>query len=542
MSTYDCKCDYAADYEREFNCPIESILDCFGIFSCIRDENSNIIDFCVEYVNDAACECNQLTREEQVGKGLLQILPAHKESGLFDEYCRLVETGQPVIKRNYFYEDIFGQKRLTKAADIRAVKFKDGYAAIWREIPEYMNLDKALKESEECFKSVFEHSAIGMAITSPDGRMLRVNHADAEITGYSEEEMSGMDFKDISYPDDYEIEMKYLTQVLDGKIPSYQMEKRFIHKDGHIIWTIMSVSGVRNNDGVLMYFIGQIQDITSIKQANEALIYDKLRSEFFANISHELRTPINIIFSALQLFDLYINRDQFGNNMENAVRHIDVMKQNCYRLIRLINNLIEATKVDAGFYNMNLQNLDIVQIVEDITSSVADYVKSKGLKIQFDTDVEEKVILCDPDKIERIMLNLLSNAVKFSNTHGTIEVLLEEKADYINILVKDNGIGIEKEKLEGIFERFKQADMSFTRSHEGSGIGLSLVKTFVEQHGGSISVESEYGRGSIFTVKLPVRLDKDSLESEEESASKINSLKDNHVERINIEFSDIYSV
>lgn len=542
MSADNYTHDYAADYQKEFNCSIDSILDCFGIFSSIRDESSRIIDFRIEFVNDAACECNRLTREEQIGKGLLEVLPAHKESGLFKEYCRLVETSQPVVKRNYFYEDIFGQKRLTKVVDVKAIKFKDGYAAYWREVPEYMHIEKALKESEECFRSVFDYSAIGMAITSPDGRMLRVNHANSVITGYTEEELTVMHFREISHPDDYEIEMKYLNQILDGKIPSYQMEKRFIHKDGHIIWTIMSVSGVRNNDGVLMHFIGQIQDITSIKQANEALIYDKLRTEFFANISHELRTPINIIFSALQLFDFYIKNGQLESNRENAVRHIAVMKQNCYRLIRLINNLIEATKVDAGFYSINLNNLDIVQIVEDITSSVADYVKSKGLTIQFDTEVEEKVILCDPDKIERIMLNLLSNAVKFSSDSGTIEVLLKDYGGNIIIQVKDNGIGIEKEKLGGVFERFKQADMSFTRSHEGSGIGLSLVKTFVEQHGGSVSVESEFGKGSIFTVKLPVRIDRESLEKEEGNPARINSLKDNHVERINIEFSDIYSV
>lgn len=416
-----------------------------------------------------------------------------------------------------------------------------GKMALCEESVVYMDMEKALKESEESFKSVFNYSAAGMSITSLDGRMLKVNHALCDIMGYSEEELTGIKFHKISHPVDCEIDVSYLAQVLEGKIPSYQMEKRFIHKDGHIIWGVLSVSAVRNYNGAPLYIIAQVQDITSIKQADEALLYDRLRTEFFANISHELRTPINIIFSTLQLFELFIKHNLFESSMQDIIRHMGVMKQNCYRLIRLINNIIEATKIDAGFYNLSLHNLDIIQIVEGITSSVADYIKSKGLCIQFCSHLENKIIACDPDKIERIMLNLLSNAVKFSKAQGIINVLLLEENNCIVILVRDNGIGIEKENLETIFQRFRQADTSFTRSYEGSGIGLSLVKSLVEQHGGSISVQSDYGTGSTFTIKLPVRLVNDNPGDIKGTAAKINNLKDSRIERINIEFSDIYS-
>ena len=181
------------------------------------------------------------------------------------------------------------------------------------------------------------------------------------------------------------------------------------------------------------------------------------------------------------------------------------MKQNCYRLLRLINNLIDISKIDSGFLNPNLKNYNIVSVVEDITLSVAEYIQDKGVEVIFDTNVEEKIIACDPDNIERIILNLLSNAVKFTNAGDQITVEVMDNEDYIEISVKDTGIGIPEDKLKVIFERFRQVDNSLSRSHEGSGIGLSLVKALVDMHDGSINVNSNLGEGTEFIIKLPAR-------------------------------------
>ena len=181
-----------------------------------------------------------------------------------------------------------------------------------------------------------------------------------------------------------------------------------------------------------------------------------------------------------------------------------MMKQNSYRLIRLINNLIDVTKIDSGFINMMRQNVDIVKIVEDITLSVASFVESKQIELIFDTDIEEKIIACDQDKIETIIFNLLSNAAKFTNANGKIIVNMFDGEEYIVISVKDTGIGIAEENKHKIFKRFLQLDDTSHRNREGSGIGLSLVKSFVEMHGGEITVESSYGEGSNFIIKLPI--------------------------------------
>lgn len=269
---------------------------------------------------------------------------------------------------------------------------------------------------------------------------------------------------------------------------------------------------------------------------SEAAEYEKLRTAFFANISHELRTPVNVIFSAEQMLSLLL-KDVKLNAHENEIpQYMHIIKQNCYRLIRLIANLIDITKIDAGYFQINFIDCDIVKIVEDITLSVAKYIESKNLNLIFDTEVEEKIISCDPDKIERIILNLLSNAVKFTPEGGEIHVNIYEGEDRVVISVKDSGIGIPHEMQSSIFDRFVQVDKTTSRSSEGSGIGLSLVKSLVEMHGGRISLISECGKGSEFVIELL-----DRAEECKTATSKCAEIKgSDNIERINIEFSDIY--
>jgi signal transduction histidine kinase len=269
---------------------------------------------------------------------------------------------------------------------------------------------------------------------------------------------------------------------------------------------------------------------------NEATEYEKLRTAFFANISHELRTPLTVIFSAEQMLALLLKDVKLDGRQSEARQYMHIIKQNCYRLIRLIANLIDITKIDAGYFQINFSNCDIVRIVEDITLSVAKYIECKNLSLIFDTEVEEKIISCDLDKIERIMLNLLSNAVKFTPEGGGIYVNMYEKEDRIVISVKDTGIGIPPEMQNTIFDRFVQVDKTTSRNNEGSGIGLSLVKSLVEMHGGNISLTSESGKGSEFIIELL-----DRTEECEAAIDKCTEIKgSDNIERINIEFSDIY--
>ena len=268
---------------------------------------------------------------------------------------------------------------------------------------------------------------------------------------------------------------------------------------------------------------------------DEAKEYERIRGEFFANISHEFRTPLNIIFCTIQMIALYTSKTPDDVNKVKIEKHIKSMKQNCYRLVRLVNNLIDITKIDAGYFELNLSNNNIVKIIENITLSLREYVESFGITLSFESELNEKKIACDPDIIERVILNLLSNAVKFTEPGGLITVGLYQKRDKIIIKVKDTGIGIPIQKQKIIFERFAQVDKSLTRQKEGSGIGLSLVKSLVEMHNGQISVESRKNKGSEFLVQLP-----DELINDQDKVDDVNYAANSKTEIISIEFSDIY--
>ncbi len=181
------------------------------------------------------------------------------------------------------------------------------------------------------------------------------------------------------------------------------------------------------------------------------------------------------------------------------------IKQNCYRLLRLVNNIIDMSKLDNGYYDIKFGNYNIVSVVEDITMSILGYINDKGIELTFDTEMEEEVIACDPDKIERIVLNLLSNAIKYTEDGGKIYVNIEKDNKNVYISVIDSGIGIPEKKLNTIFERYAQVDNKLTRKFNGSGIGLSLVKSLVKMHQGDIYVESRVNEGTKFTIKLPIR-------------------------------------
>lgn len=283
--------------------------------------------------------------------------------------------------------------------------------------------------------------------------------------------------------------------------------------------------------------LGLEKDVqSSSKLLNEAIEHDKLKNEFFANLSHEFRTPLNLILSAQQMMDLIIGNHTVDENERKIENYNGIMRQNCLRLLRMVNNLIDITKIDAGFFKIDLSNKDIIKIVEDVVLSVVPYVEEQGLKITFDTNVEEKIIACDGDAIERIILNLISNAVKFSKAGSEIFVDIIDNESNILIKVRDTGIGIPKEKQGVVFDRFVQVDKSLSRSREGSGIGLALTKSLVELLGGKIALDSTFGEYSEFTIDLPCK-----IVAVNDEVSNTEDSTDSVIEKIKIEFSDIYS-
>ena len=303
-------------------------------------------------------------------------------------------------------------------------------------------------------------------------------------------------------------------------------------------WYLLKCAPYYTANNLIKGVVLSLVDITNKKLLDETVLSETLKSEFFSNLSHELRTPLNVILSALQLLDTYTSCNDINELKIRLKKYCSIMKQNCYRQLRLVNNIIDITKLDAGFFDLNLQNCNIVNIVESVTLSVAQYIKSKSVELIFDTDIEECIIACDSEKIERVILNLLANAIKFTKPNGNITVNMYDKGKDIIISIKDTGIGIPNDKLNIIFDRFRQVDKSLTRDHEGSGIGLSIVKSLVELHKGTICVFSKYGKGTEFIITLPVIVvPKDNV-----IMGAFETDAQENIEKMHIEFSDIYSL
>lgn len=278
--------------------------------------------------------------------------------------------------------------------------------------------------------------------------------------------------------------------------------------------------------------IGIVIDLTQ-KKATEIEL-EKLRLDFFSNLTHEFRTPLNLIFSSVQLIDQSISNIKKGD-VNVLIRYLRIIEQNGMRLLKLVNNLIDSTRIDSGCLDYNPQNKDIVAFVENICESVVEFSNSQNIDLIFDTDQEEKIISFDSDKMERIVLNLLSNAIKYNKENGRIDVGIKCNEDYIDINVRDTGVGIPSDKIGDVFEKFKQVDNRLTKISEGSGIGLSIVKSLVALHNGMVDVSSKVGVGTEFKVKIP-----NKLQRFEGNKYLIRNESINMNKKIQIEFSDIY--
>lgn len=410
-------------------------------------------------------------------------------------------------------------------------------------IDELKQTNKKLKKSEVYLSTIFNSVSDAILIHDFNGIIVNVNDTANRLYGYLHDELIGMSIKDIiskNSPYIYDDILKLINDRKKNKINTpVTLEAISIDKNHKEFWVESNSRAIIFNEQKAI--IATVRDITErknteLKSKEEALELEKLRTEFFANISHELRTPLNIILGVIQILRRDLLDKEKPIDKGKIINNIDIERQNCFRLLRLINNLIDSTKLDAGHFQIDMINCNIVSVIEEITLSVASYISNNNINLIFDTDVEEKIIACDPDKIERIMLNLLSNCIKFTDDNGSIFVNIFDGEEYITLSVEDTGIGIPEEKVDIIFDRFRQVDKSFTRNYEGSGIGLSLVKSLVEMHDGTISVESKYGVGTKFTIKLPVKV----LNKSKERVNISNNIINTCVEKINIEFSDIY--
>lgn len=259
-----------------------------------------------------------------------------------------------------------------------------------------------------------------------------------------------------------------------------------------------------------------------------------INNEMIINETHELITPLNVIYGAAQLIEHYLKND-VNNNFDKIESSVELIKQNSFRLMKIINNILDLHKIETGLFKLDYNYINIVEVVEDVVQIVSKKVRDKQLHFIFDTDSEEKFLMADTENIERMLLNILSNAVKYSNPGGKIFVNVSVRDYFVEIAVIDNGVGIKRKHLNNIFNSFVRGDKSLSRISEGCGLGLKISKAIIEAHGGSIHVSSNPNKGSAFIIKLPCKKNDTIYTLFPKKVINYDSLN----EMINIEFSDI---
>ena len=452
-----------------------------------------------------------------------------------------------------------------KTADIQDMRIDDANALLHElqvhqvelemQNEELMHANALAETALSKYYDIYNLAPIGYFTVNEQGRILEVNQASTDILEVKKRFLLNNYFQNYITDDCLGIYKTFRMEILESntkqscEIKLIKKNKSPIHvqiagiivktniKNEYQMWlTVVDISDRVAAEGIKEE-VRRIHEEENHKLMDQMRMFDKLKTEYFSNVSHELRTPLNVILSSLKLLELKKSKLQY----EDALRldkHIITIKQNSYRLLRLINNIIDITKIESSFFEIHLKNCNIVAVIEDIVFSVVEYAEDKGIALVFDTDMEEKITACDPDIIERIILNLLSNAIKFTKPDGNINVSILDKGAAVEITVNDSGIGIPKDKQELIFQRFKQVDASLTKEYEGSGIGLSLVRSLVDMHGGTIFVQSEIGKGSQFTIILPVKI----LDPQERAPTDAGIQIKSQIERLTIEFPDIYSL
>lgn len=275
------------------------------------------------------------------------------------------------------------------------------------------------------------------------------------------------------------------------------------------IYLVIAILFIINNKYKLKYLDRLVKSRTKELEEqmikNEELYNNNIKIEenknkYLVNLSHELRTPLNVISSTNQLLLELSKKDNI--KADKLAYYIDISERNCNRLLNLVNNILDNTKLQSRMYTLNLKEVDIIYLVEETSLTLIDYIKSKSIELIIDPEVEEKVILCDDYEIERCIVNLVSNAAKFTPEGGNITITIKDLDDKVMISVLDTGVGIEEKYHKTIFDRFNQVDND--ESKGGSGLGLSITSKIVELHKGEIYVESKVGEGSNFVIILPV--------------------------------------
>ncbi|MBE9000687.1 PAS domain S-box protein [Nostoc sp. LEGE 12447] len=497
---------------------------------------------CYQYVSRDAATILGFKPQDLVGKTLQELdLPTDLVEQVDNQLKAVIKTGQPIKDECkyvtadgvHYYEYI-----LTPLRNLN--QSIEGVITVSRDITEHKRAEKSLRESEARFRRLFESNLIGVAFWNVDGFVIDANDAFLQLAGYTHEEFTVLG--KVNWRELTPIEYKYLDDraILEVQTTGVSKiyEKEYIHRNGKRVPIVLGIALLNDSQE---HGVAFVLDITDRKLAEkecdrllqcertarqEAEIANQIKDEFLAVLSHELRTPLNPILGWSKM----LRTRKFDEQTTN--RALETIERNAKLQTQLIEDLLDVSRILQGKLNLNICPVNLVMVVEAALETVRLAAEAKSIEIQTIFDASLGQVMGDPNRLQQVVWNLLSNAVKFTPTGGRVGIRLMEASNQIQIQVSDTGKGINPDFLPFVFDYFRQADGTTTRTFGGLGLGLAIVRKVVEMHGGKVQAESAgEGLGATFTVEVPLlvrseqvrREENESLDSQPESSLLSNT-------------------
>jgi PAS domain S-box-containing protein len=509
----------------------------------------------IEYVNSKFCEVTGYSVEEAIGLNPRILKSGQTPPEVYQELWKAVTAGE-----DWRGELINKKKNGTlywESVSISPITTGDGsiqfYLAVKQDITEAKQMEKSIREKEARFRGYFEHSQVGMAVTSPTKGWIEANEQLQKMFGYTLDELHQMTWAEITHPDDLEEDAKQFERMLAGEIDNYTLDKRFIRKDGEIVYANLTVACIRAETGDVLRVLASFQDITErqkmdhdlherIKELDEAqsamlnmmedLDEEKARAEeatrtksdFLANMSHEIRTPMNAVIGMAHLAlktELTPKQQDYLSKIQSAANS----------LLGIINDILDFSKIEAGKLDMETVEFDLLETMDNVANVITVKAQEReNLEVLFYLDSQvPNFLVGDSLRLNQILVNLGNNAVKFTEEGEIVlSVTVNEKSDdnvTLQFSVRDTGIGMTAEQQGKLFQAFSQADTSTTRKYGGTGLGLTISKRLVNMMGGEIWIESESGQGTTFHFTADFGLAKETVKKRFEPSPDLRGLK-----------------
>ena len=389
-------------------------------------------------------------------------------------------------------------------------------------LPSLADLRATLKSAQanhyldaQRLRATYEHAFIGIGEVDRQGQFIRVNEHLCSITGYSRDELLGRSFLEITHPEDRDPARNLFCQQMRGERPVYSHQKRYVRKDGGVRWVELEASAVTDENGLPLYGIRIVRDVTERKRADaevqqlrtaqlKAEAASEAQASFLAAMSHELRTPLT---GVLGMVDILATEDLTSRQRED----VTAIRASGQHLLNVVNDILDFSRIEAGKLELECIDFSMPALLAEVRSLVEPLVADRSLELRVElSECTPPFLRGDPTRIKQVLLNLVGNAIKFTE-QGSVNLSVSHQPQNVHGVrlrfeVRDTGIGIAPDKQPELFNAFAQADRSTTRQFGGSGLGLVISKRLVEAMGGEIGVESIPGIGSLFWFEIPLQV------------------------------------